>query len=61
MKQILELLKSIDDANPEDKLCSIKFYQDGSGVIYNGETEIHGFDTIDQAIDLLTHHLVLKI
>lgn len=61
MKQILELLKSIDDANPEDKLCSIKFYQDGSGVIYNGETESHSFDTIDQAIDCLSHHPALGI
>jgi hypothetical protein len=50
MKQILDLLKAIDDANPENKLCSIKFYQDGSGVIYNEETEIAGFDTCEEAI-----------
>lgn len=58
---LLELLKAIDDANPVDKLCSIKFYQDGSGVIYNGDTEIHGFDTVDQAIYYLKHHPVLEV
>jgi hypothetical protein len=54
MKQILDLLKEIDDANPENKLCSIKFYQDGSGVIYNEETEIAGFDTCEEAVAQLT-------
>lgn len=61
MKEILELLKAIDDANPVDKLCSIKFYQDGSGVIYNGDNEIHGFDTVDQAIDYLRNHPFLEV
>lgn len=54
MKQILDLLKEIDDANPENKLCSIKFYQDGSGVIYNEETEIAVFDTCEEAVAQLT-------
>lgn len=54
MKEVLDILKAIDDANPENKLCSIKFYQDGSGVIYNEETEIAGFDTYEEAIVRLT-------
>jgi hypothetical protein len=58
MKQILDLLKEIDDANPENKLCSIKFYQDGSGVIYNEETEIAGFDTYEEAENSLSQILI---
>jgi hypothetical protein len=54
MKEVLDILKAIDDANPENKLCSIKFYQDGSGVVYNEETEIAGFDTYEEAIVRLT-------
>lgn len=53
MEQILELLKEIDDANPVDALYSIKFYNDGSGFIYNGQTEAKRFNTIEEAISRL--------
>ncbi len=55
MKQVLDLLKAIDDANPKDVITSIRFYSDGSGRMYeSGEKEILHFDTYEEAIDRLT-------
>lgn len=55
MKQVLDLLKAIDDANTKDLITSIRFFSDGSGRIYESpDNEIALFNTYDEAIDRLT-------
>lgn len=51
MQQILDLLKKIDAENSKDVITSIRFYSDGSGIIYQGDlTEIVRFDNLPEAV-----------
>ena len=62
MKQILELLKAIDDANTKDVVTSIRFFSDGSGRIYESEEkEIAEFQTCKDAIAILTDILNIHL